>query len=116
MAEKICANTVNFRKAVDEFNATVDGSEDPFGMKLFEHKIDKAPLYALYSLAFIHHTMGGIEINENTQVIDTNGNIIPSLFSEGEVTGGVHGSNRLDGNALADIVTFGRIAGQKLME
>jgi fumarate reductase flavoprotein subunit len=55
--------------------------------------------------------MGGVQINDQAQVIDTNGNIIAGLFAAGEVTGGIHGSNRLGGNALTDTVVFGRIAG-----
>jgi fumarate reductase flavoprotein subunit len=56
--------------------------------------------------------MGGIKINDNAQVIDTDGNVIPALFAAGEVTGGVHGNNRLGGNAVADFTIYGRIAGQ----
>ena len=56
--------------------------------------------------------MGGVEINEKAQVLDVNGNVIPGLYAAGEVTGGIHGSNRLGGNALADITVFGRIAGE----
>ena len=57
--------------------------------------------------------MGGIKIDSKTQVYDQKGNVIPGLFAAGEVTGGVHGGNRLGGNAQADIVVFGRIAGQQ---
>ncbi len=60
----------------------------------------------------VHHTMGGVEINEKAQVINTKGNPIPGLYAAGEVTGGIHGTNRLGGNALADITVFGRIAGE----
>ena len=55
--------------------------------------------------------MGGLKINTNTEVLDTKDQVIPGLFAAGEVTGGVHGANRLGGNAVADIVVFGRIAG-----
>ena len=61
----------------------------------------------------VHHTMGGLKINTNTEVLDTSGNVIPGLYAAGEVTGGVHGANRLGGNAVADIIVFGRIAGQQ---
>ena len=61
--------------------------------------------------AGVHHTMGGLTINTNTEVLDTNGNVIPGLFAAGEVTGGVHAENRLGGNAVADFTVFGRIAG-----
>ena len=60
----------------------------------------------------VHHTMGGIEITENCEVLDTEGNVIPGLYAAGEVTGGIHGSNRLGGNAVADVLVFGQIAGQ----
>lgn len=56
--------------------------------------------------------MGGVRINTNAQVLDENGNVIPGLYAAGEVTGGIHGSNRLGGNALTDTVVFGRIAGE----
>jgi succinate dehydrogenase/fumarate reductase flavoprotein subunit len=56
--------------------------------------------------------MGGIEINEYCQVLDKSGRVIPGFYAAGETTGGIHGSNRLGGNAITDIVTFGRIAGQ----
>jgi succinate dehydrogenase/fumarate reductase flavoprotein subunit len=56
--------------------------------------------------------MGGVEINERTQVLDKNGRAIPGLYAAGEVTGGIHGANRLGGNAIADIFVFGRIAGR----
>ena len=55
--------------------------------------------------------MGGVEINVNCEVLDADGNVIPGLFAAGEVTGGIHGENRLGGNALTDTVVFGRIAG-----
>jgi fumarate reductase flavoprotein subunit len=56
--------------------------------------------------------MGGIEINKKAQVLDKNGNIIKGLYAAGEVTGGIHGSNRLGGNAIPDTVVFGKIAGE----
>lgn len=59
----------------------------------------------------VHHTMDGVEINEKAEVLDVNGNVIPGLFAAGEVTGGIHGSNRLCGNAIADVIVFGCIAG-----
>ena len=61
----------------------------------------------------VHHTMGGIKIDSKTQVYNAKGQVVPGLFAAGEITGGVHGGNRLGGNAQADIVTFGRIAGQQ---
>ena len=59
----------------------------------------------------MHHTMGGLEINTKAQVIGVDGKVIPGLYAAGEVTGGIHGSNRLGGNAIADVMVFGRTAG-----
>jgi len=101
---------------IDDYNKAVESRVDEFGRAVFDQKIDKAPYYALHGVAKVHHTMGGIEINEKTQVIDKNGAIIPGLYAAGEVTGGIHGSNRLGGNAIADIITFGRIAGQEVVK
>ena len=79
---------------------------------MFQHKIDTPPFYAGARVPTVHHTMGGVEINTKAQVLDKNGNVIPGLYAAGEVTGGIHGSNRLGGNAVADTVVFGRIAGE----
>ena len=70
------------------------------------------PLYAAWVTPAVHHCMGGVRINKETEVIGMNGKPIPGFYAAGEVTGGVHGGNRIGGNALADIVTFGRIAGK----
>lgn len=56
--------------------------------------------------------MGGLKINTETEVLDTNGTAIPGLYAAGETTGGVHGGNRIGGNAVCDFVVFGRIAGK----
>ncbi|ASA20006.1 flavocytochrome c [Paenibacillus donghaensis] len=69
--------------------------------------------YAIQVTPGIHHTMGGVAINTKAEVLDTSDQIIPGLYAAGEVTGGVHGANRLGGNALADIVTYGRIAAEE---
>lgn len=60
----------------------------------------------------IHHTMGGVLVNTESEVLDEENNPIAGLYAAGEVTGGVHGGNRLGGNAVTDIVTFGRVAGK----
>jgi len=111
LAERIGVPPANLRRAVDEFNAGVNSGSDRFGRTLWRIRIDQPPFYAGARIPTVHHTMGGIEINTETQVLNTNGQIIPGLFAAGEATGGVHGTNRLGGNALADIHTFGRIAG-----
>lgn len=104
-AEKLVA-------AVEDFNAHVESKEaDEFGRTLYSTPIDDAPFYAAPRVPTVHHTMGGVKINTKAQVLDTDGNPIPGLYAAGEVTGGIHGTNRLGGNALTDTVVFGRIAG-----
>lgn len=113
LAEQIKVNPKNLKKSIEEFNAAVENkAEDPFGRTLFENKLDKGPFYAGKRVPTVHHTMGGIEINSKAEVIGKDGKIIKNLYAAGEVTGGIHGSNRLGGNALADITVFGKIAGK----
>jgi len=113
LAKQIGVDPDNLVEAVNKFNEAVEtGGPDEFGRTLFQWKIDTPPFYAGARVPTVHHTMGGVEINEKTQVLDVNGNVIPGLYAAGEVTGGIHGSNRLGGNALADITVFGRIAGE----
>ena len=113
LAQQIGVEPENLKKSVEAFNASVDGAKDEFGRTLFMDKIDTAPFYAGARVPTVHHTMGGIKITAETRVVDNNGIIIEGLFAAGEVTGGIHGSNRLGGNALADVNTFGRIAGEQ---
>jgi fumarate reductase flavoprotein subunit len=97
---------------MNTWNTYVANQEDPdFGRTSFADPLDTAPYYAIKVTAGIHHTMGGLTIDTETHVLDTDGNAIPGLYAAGEVTGGVHGANRLGGNAVADFVVFGRIAG-----
>jgi fumarate reductase flavoprotein subunit len=112
LAKKISVPAENLKKAVDDFNAHAkDKTEDAFGRTLFSTPIDTPPFYAGKRIATVHHTMGGIKIDAETHVIDKNGKPIPGLYAAGEVTGGIHGTNRLGGNALTDMTVFGRIAG-----
>ena len=109
------------RTLIETYNSYVDNQEDPeFGKEVLAGKIDIDAIEADPSKGFVisprisslHHTMGGLTINTDAQVLDTEGNAIEGLWAAGEVTGGVHGGNRLGGNAIADIFTFGRIAGE----
>ena len=74
--------------------------------------LDTAPFYAIKVAPGIHHTMGGVAINTDAEVLTEAGEAIPGLYAAGEVTGGVHGANRLGGNAVCDIIVYGRIAAQ----
>ena len=101
-----------FAETMNTWNGYVDAKNDPdFGRTSFANKLDTAPYYAIKVTAGVHHTMGGLKINTNTEVLKADGSVIPGLFAAGEVTGGVHGANRLGGNAVADFTVFGRIAG-----
>lgn len=114
----------NLIASVEEYNrycqgGDLEGETDEFGRALFTDTegvndgINDAPYYAAKRVPTVHHTMGGVQINANTEVIDADGNVIPGLMAAGEVTGGIHGTNRLGGNALTDTVVFGRIAGER---
>lgn len=112
LAQQIGVNPENLVAAVEEFNSHVgDKSADAFGRTLYKEPINEGPFYAAARIPTVHHTMGGVKINTDAQVIDVDENIIPGLYAAGEITGGIHGANRLGGNALTDTVVFGRIAG-----
>ena len=106
-----------FAATMNAWNGYVAAKNDPdFGRVSFANPLDTAPYYAIKVTAGIHHTMGGVAINTETQVLTAEGTVIPGLFAAGEVTGGVHGANRLGGNAVSDFVVFGRIAGENAAE
>ena len=88
------------------------GKDSCCGRTKMERPLNKPGYYAIRITPAVHHTMGGVKINTKAEVLDTKGKVIPGYFAAGEVTGGVHGGNRLGGNAQADIIVFGRIAGQ----
>ncbi|WP_370528394.1 flavocytochrome c [uncultured Parasutterella sp.] len=113
LAKKTGLPAKELKEAVDTYNKAVDTKKDPFGRAetVLVNKIIKAPFYAGRVTMKRHHTMGGVIINKDAQVIDRHGNVIPGLYAAGEVTGGIHGTNRVGGNAMADIFTYGRIAG-----
>ena len=112
LAEQIGVDGAALAETMNTWNGYVEAKNDPdFGRTSFADKLNTAPYYAIKVTAGVHHTMGGLKINTNTEVLNENGEIIPGLFAAGEVTGGVHGANRLGGTAVSDFVVFGRIAG-----
>ena len=114
LAEAMGVDPDAFTATMEKWNACVAaGVDEEFGRTSFANPLDTAPYYAIKVTAGIHHTMGGLTINTNTQVLAGDGTIIDGLYAAGEVTGGVHGANRLGGNAVADFTVFGRIAGQQ---
>ena len=114
LAAQIGVPAETFAATMNAWNGYVAAKNDPdWGRVSFANPLDMAPYYAIKVTAGIHHTMGGVKINTNTQVLTADDVAIPGLYAAGEITGGVHGANRLGGNAVSDFVVFGRIAGEQ---
>ena len=112
LAKEIEVDPAAFAATMEKWNGCVEAKTDAdFGRTSFANPLNTAPYYAIKVSAGVHHTMGGVVINSSTEVLKEDGSVIPGLFAAGEVTGGVHGANRLGGTAVADFVVFGRIAG-----
>ena len=118
LAELLEIDPATLAKTLEDWNGYVKNQRDPdFGRTTgMDADLTTPPYYAIKIAPGIHHTMGGVKINTSAQVINTEGRPIPGLFAAGEVTGGVHGGNRLGGNAVADIVIFGRIAAESALD
>ena len=117
LGEKLNVDGEQLAATVSTYNGYVEAGEDQdYGRDSLTAELTKAPYYAVEVGPAVHHTMGGLKINTDTEVITESGEVIKGLYAAGEVTGGVHGANRLGGNALADITTFGRIAGTNAAE
>ena len=117
LAEELNIDPATLAKTLSDWNEIVKNQRDPdFGRTTgMNEDLTTPPYYAIKIAPGIHHTMGGVKINTAAEVINTEGKVIPGLFAAGEVCGGVHGGNRLGGNAVADIVIFGRIAAESAM-
>ncbi|MBP3399422.1 MAG: FAD-binding protein [Erysipelotrichaceae bacterium] len=111
----------SLRATIEKYNSYVEAQHDPdFGKEVISGAIDLETFeenenYVIVispRKASLHHSMGGVVINTNCEVLNTEGNVIEGLWAAGEVTGGIHAGNRLGGNAVADIFTFGKIAGK----
>ena len=118
LAQAMGVDEAAFVETMNTWNqAVADGEDKEFGRNNgMDADLSTAPYYAIQIAPGIHHTMGGIKIDPETEVISTEGNVIPGLFAAGETTGGVHGGNRIGGNAVCDFVVFGRIAGASAAE
>jgi len=117
LAEKLGVDSEGLKATVASYNEFVAAKEDTeFGRNDMPRVLENAKYYAIEVGPAVHHTMGGIKINTEGQVLNNEGNAIEGLYAAGEVTGGVHGGNRLGGNALTDLIVFGRIAGRKAAE
>lgn len=113
LAKEIDIPEADLKATVDTWNNAVkDKNDQEFGRTTgMDNDLSKGPYYAIKIAPGIHHTMGGVKINTDAQVIGKDDKAIPALYAAGEVTGGLHGKNRIGGNAVADIIIFGRQAG-----
>ena len=111
LAEKLDMPAENLVASLENYNASVDSQEDEFDRELLTKKFENGPWYAVPRVPAAHHTMGGVKIDTECHVLNADGEIINGLYCAGELTGGIHGANRLGGNAVVDTVVFGRIAG-----
>ncbi|QZY53925.1 flavocytochrome c [Crassaminicella profunda] len=117
LAKALEINSDELSKTIDAYNQYLSNGEDKdFGRKSMKSKIEKSNFYGIKVAPAVHYTMGGIKINEKAQVLNKRGEVIKGLFAAGEVTGGIHGANRLGGNSLTDITVFGKIAGDSAYE
>ena len=113
IAEKLNVPYEDLKATVDDFNAHVlADTADDFGRVNFVCALDEGPFFAVARKPAAHHTMGGVRIDEKAHALDADGNPVPGLYCAGEITGVVHGGNRLGGNAVVDYLTFGREAGK----
>ena len=113
LAKAMGVDETTFVSTMNTWNQAVEAKSDAeFNRTSFANPLTTAPYYAIKITPAVHHTMGGIVINPKAEVLNEKGEVISGLFAAGEVTGGVHGANRLGGNAVADFVVFGRISGQ----
>lgn len=111
LAEQIGMDPEVLVKTIQDYNSYVEKGKDPeFHKNVFDLKCEIAPFYATPRRPAIHHTMGGLKIDTKAHVLDPAGQAIKGIYSAGENAGGLHAGNRLGGNSLADIFTFGRIA------
>ena len=113
LAKEIKVDPNTLKETLEKWNKSVETKSDAeFNRTAFTQALNKGPFYAIKVSPGVHHTMGGLAINTNAEVLNKDGKVIPNLYAAGEVTGGIHGGNRLGGNAVSDILIFGRIAGQ----
>lgn len=117
LAEKLEMDAETLAQTFEAYNASVaSGTDEAFARQDMPRSLEVGPFYAVEVAPAVHHTMGGVMITVNGEVVGADGEVIPGLYAAGEVTGGVHGNNRLGGNAMADITIFGRIAAQNAVE
>jgi len=113
IAAKIGTDAKTLEATLNKYNEAVKTKVDSeFNKKTLPKELTGTKYYAIEISPAVHHTMGGVRINANAEVLGKNGRPIKGLYAAGEVTGGIHGANRIGGNAVADITIFGKIAGE----
>ncbi len=114
LAGKLDMDYHAFLATLERCNVFVDKQNDEdFGRKTaMRHPLNQGPFYAIRIAPGVHHTMGGVTINTDTAVLDANKDVLNGAYAAGEVVGGIHGGNRIGGNAVADIIIFGILAGR----
>ena len=113
IAAKIGTDAKTLEATLNKYNEAVKNKVDSeFNKKTLPKELTGTKYYAIEVSPAVHHTMGGVRINTNAEVVGKNGRPIKGLYAAGEVTGGIHGANRIGGNAVADITIFGKIAGE----
>ena len=106
-------NEKNLAATVEKYNGFAKAGKDEDFKKRGELvPFSEGPYYIMKSIPAVHHTMGGLMINTKAQLIDANQKPIDGVYAAGEVVGDIHGTNRLGSDAIADIIVFGRIAGE----
>ena len=107
----------NLVKTIKEYNESADRKMDQFGKKVFPQKFDLNDyIYIGIITPSIHYCMGGLTMTQNGELIKTDGKIMNVLFGAGEVTGGVHGGNRIGDNSLIECGVYGRRAARAAVE
>lgn len=117
LGKKVGINGKNLVSTMKKYNEYVKAGKDiEFNKNILPRELTKAPYYAIEVSPAVHHTMGGVSINSSAEVLTAEGKVIKGLYAAGEITGGVHGANRIGGNAMTDITVFGKIAGDNAAE
>lgn len=114
VAAKLGIDVSVLRETIHSYQMAADSGKDDLGKVSFPTAFaENDHFYIACITPSLHYCMGGLEINESTQVLKAGAEKkpVPGLFAAGEVTGGVHGANRLGGNSLLECVVYGRIAG-----
>ncbi|TDT59291.1 flavocytochrome c [Kosakonia oryzendophytica] len=115
LADKLGMDHHAFLATLERYNGFVEKQhDDDFGRTTaLRAPINEGPFHAIQIAPGVHHTMGGVTINTETEVLNAAQQVIPGAYAAGEVVGGIHGGNRIGGNAVADIIIFGTLAGHQ---